>query len=69
MILNTNRRGKGGYMYFENLLDVLLGPREILHDMECSVCGYEEVYYINPISRKQIGRACKGCNFVQTFND
>lgn len=55
-------------MYFENLLDVLLGPREILHDMECSVCGYEEVYYINPITREQIGRACKGCNFVQTFS-
>lgn len=54
-------------MYFENLLNAIFGPREILHDMECSVCGDSEIYYINPETNKQIGRACRGCNFVQTF--
>lgn len=55
-------------MHFEFLLDAILGQREILHDMECSVCGHDEIYYIHPITKKQLGRACKGCNFVQKFN-
>ncbi|AZU64508.1 acyltransferase [Neobacillus mesonae] len=55
-------------MYFEYLLDALLGPREILHSMECSVCGLEETYYRDPVSRRQLGRACYGCNFVQKFD-
>ncbi|WP_042354235.1 hypothetical protein [Bacillus rubiinfantis] len=55
-------------MYFELLLDTLIGPREILHTMECPVCGFDEVYYRDPITKKQLGRACCGCNFVQKFN-
>ncbi|AGK55842.1 hypothetical protein B1NLA3E_20520 [Bacillus sp. 1NLA3E] len=27
-------------MYFEFLLDAILGPREVLHELECSVCGF-----------------------------
>jgi len=54
-------------MHFEILLDVLFGPRAILHAMECSVCGHDEVYYMNPDTKEQIGRSCSGCNFVQTF--
>ena len=26
-------------MSFETLLDYLLGPREVIHEVECSVCG------------------------------
>ena len=55
-------------MYFDVLLDALLGPREHLHEMECSVCGYDEIYYQDPETKQQIGRACKGCNFVQKFD-
>lgn len=55
-------------MYFENLLDAILGPREILHELECPVCGFDEIYYKEPHTGVQIGRACKTCNFVQTFN-
>ena len=54
-------------MYFESLLDALLGPRESLHEMECSICGFDEIYYIDPLTGKQIGRACQQCNFVQKF--
>ena len=55
-------------MYFEYLLNAIFGPREIFHDMECSVCGADEIYYRDPVTKKQIGRACKGCNFVQRFD-
>lgn len=55
-------------MYFEFLLDALLGPREILHTMECPVCGFDEIYYRNPVTKKQLGRGCQGCNFVQKFD-
>lgn len=55
-------------MYFDFLLDALLGPREILHSLECSVCGQDEIYYINPTTKQQIGRACQGCNYVQKFD-
>ncbi|GHH98689.1 acyltransferase [Neobacillus kokaensis] len=55
-------------MYFEFLLDALLGPREVLHSMECPVCGFDEVYYRDPASMEQLGRACQGCNFVQKFD-
>nr|WP_309098419.1 acyltransferase [Fredinandcohnia onubensis] len=54
-------------MAFELILDVVFGPREVFHDMECSVCGYSEIYYIDPVTRKQIGRACSGCGFFQKF--
>ncbi|MCM3569389.1 acyltransferase [Neobacillus mesonae] len=55
-------------MYFEVLLDALLGEREILHSMECPVCGFDEIYYCDPVTLKQLGRACQGCNFVQKFD-
>lgn len=55
-------------MYFENLLNALFGEREILHVLECSICGFDEIYYIDTLSRKQIGRACQGCQFVQKFD-
>ncbi|KAA9013801.1 acyltransferase [Niallia endozanthoxylica] len=55
-------------MNFEFVLDALFGKREILHAMECSICGFDEIYYIDAMTNKQIGRACKECNFVQKFD-
>jgi hypothetical protein len=55
-------------MHFELLLDIVLGEREILHIMDCPVCEFEEVYYKDPVTQKQIGRACCECNFVQKFD-
>ena len=55
-------------MYFNSLLDILLGPRVVLHKVECSVCGFDEVYYLDSITLKQIGRACESCNFIQKFD-
>ncbi len=54
-------------MYFEFLLDAILGPREVIHELECSVCGFFEVYYQDAITKETIGRACEQCNFVQRF--
>jgi hypothetical protein len=59
---------RGEKMYFEYLLDALLGQRELLHAMECQICGYDEIYYNHPSTGKQIGRACGGCQFVQVFD-
>jgi hypothetical protein len=55
-------------MYFNFLLDALFGHREVLHAMECSVCGQDEVYYLDAETKRQIGRACEGCNYVQKFD-
>ena len=55
-------------MYFENLLNVVFGHREILHIMECEICGYDEIFFKDAHTGKQIGRACNGCQFVQKFN-
>ena len=55
-------------MYFDCLLDALFGPREVLHRLECSICGFDEIYYIDTSTRQQIGRACQGCNYVQKFD-
>ncbi|MGX6444056.1 acyltransferase [Neobacillus sp. K501] len=55
-------------MYFELLLDAIFGNREILHEMECSICGSDEIYYIHPETKESLGRACKKCNFVQKFD-
>lgn len=49
---------------FEFFLDEIIGPREHFHTMECHVCGFDEVYYQHPFTKKQIGFACEGCNFV-----
>jgi predicted nucleic-acid-binding Zn-ribbon protein len=54
-------------MHFEFLLDAVLGERQIFHIIECSVCGFEEIYYENMVSKRLIGRACSHCNFVQRF--
>ena len=54
-------------MYFENLLNVVFGQREVLHIMECEICGYDEIYFKDAYTGKQIGRACNGCQFVQKF--
>lgn len=54
-------------MYFDLLLDALFGPREVLHAMECPVCGHDEIYYLDAKNKKQVGRACQGCSFVQKF--
>lgn len=53
---------------FEISLNVLMGPREHFHVMECQVCGFDEVYYQHPFTKKQIGVACEGCNYVYTFD-
>jgi ribosomal protein S27E len=55
-------------MYFEVLLDAILGERQIFHVVECPVCENEEVYYEDVESKELIGRACTHCNFVQKFN-
>lgn len=54
-------------MNFDYLLNALFGEREVLHALECSVCGFDEIYYLDPSTKKQIGRACQGCQFVQKF--
>jgi hypothetical protein len=56
-------------MKFQNKLNIILGERIILHTMECSVCQHNEYYYIHPVTRKQLGRACENCNSVQRFDD
>lgn len=56
-------------VYFEFLLDALLGPREIIYEVECSVCGFNEVYYRDKVTKENLGRACKQCNFVQKFEN
>ncbi|PUB10138.1 hypothetical protein C8K15_12166 [Paenisporosarcina sp. OV554] len=53
---------------FEISLNVLIGPREQFHIMECQVCGFDEVYFQHPFTKKQIGVACEGCNFIYTFD-
>ena len=54
-------------MSFETLLDFLLGPREVIHEVDCSVCGDYETYYRDPVTKKNLGRACAFCGDVQTF--
>ncbi|WP_209121600.1 acyltransferase [Alkalihalobacillus sp. BA299] len=54
-------------MSFELLLDAILGDRELFHSIECTICGHEEIYYIDPNSKQQIGKACSKCGFVQKF--
>ncbi|WP_047150847.1 hypothetical protein [Aneurinibacillus tyrosinisolvens] len=55
-------------MYFQFLLDAIFGPREVLYAMECSICGYDEIYYLDAQTKEQIGRACECCNYVQKFD-
>jgi hypothetical protein len=55
-------------MYFEILLDAVLGDRQIFHIIECPVCNYEEIYYEDVNTKELIGRACSTCNFVQKFD-
>jgi hypothetical protein len=55
-------------MYFEILLDAVLGDRQIFHIIECPVCSYEEIYYEDAHTKELIGRACSTCNFVQKFD-
>ncbi|MCM3356572.1 acyltransferase [Psychrobacillus sp. MER TA 171] len=54
---------------FHGKLDKELGPRRILHIKECEVCGFDEIYYVDPETNKQIGMACEGCNFIRRFVD
>jgi len=55
-------------MSFELLLESIIGPREYFHVMECHLCGFDEIYYQHPITKKQIGMSCKGCNYVKNFD-
>ncbi|MEH7108677.1 MULTISPECIES: acyltransferase [Bacillaceae] len=55
-------------MNFESLLDAILGVRKIFYVLECPVCGMEEIYYENEVTRRLIGRACSTCHFVQKFD-
>ena len=41
----TGNGMRGEKMYFELLLYALFGKREVLHAMECQICGYDEIYY------------------------
>jgi len=52
---------------FEFFLDEIIGTRELFHTMECHVCGFDEVYFQHPFTKKQIGFACEGCNFAYVF--
>ena len=52
---------------FELFLDAVLGLREHFHTIECHVCGFDEVYFQHPFTKKQIGFTCEGCNFVYVF--
>lgn len=54
-------------MSFELVLDAILGKRELFHVIDCTICGYEEIYYVEPESKQQIGKACSHCGFVQKF--
>ncbi|MBY6052109.1 acyltransferase [Cytobacillus firmus] len=54
-------------MHFELLLEAVLGHREIIHELECTICGFYETYYRDPVTRQSIGRVCNTCNFVQKF--
>ncbi|OMP68768.1 acyltransferase [Domibacillus epiphyticus] len=56
-------------MTFDHLLDAIIGPREHFHDMECHICGYDEIFFLHPVTKKQIGVACIGCNFVMKFDN
>lgn len=67
VILRKSVLRGGVRMNFDYLLNALFGDREVLHALECSVCGFDEIYYIDPSTKKQIGRACQGCQFVQKF--
>jgi len=66
-ILEENHQLEGNLMYFECLLDAILGERQIFHIIDCSICGFEEIYYESPTAKQLIGRACSHCNFVQRF--
>ncbi|MHC0037580.1 acyltransferase [Pseudoneobacillus sp. C159] len=55
-------------MYFNALLDAVFGPCTIFHVIECSICGFDEIYYQDTETNKVIGKACAGCNFVQKFD-
>ncbi|QEY22944.1 acyltransferase [Psychrobacillus sp. AK 1817] len=44
-----------------------MGPRKILHIKECEICGYNEYYFIDPETNKQLGMACEGCNYIKRF--
>jgi len=54
-------------MEFELLLDAILGERKIFHIIECPICGWEEIYYENQVTKRLIGRACPHCNFIERF--
>lgn len=56
-------------MRFESLLDLLLGDREIIEEIECLSCNHNETYFMHPITKKTIGRACKTCEFIQRIED
>ena len=56
-----------GELHFELLLEAVLGQREIIHELECTICGFNETYYWDPVTRQPIGRACNTCSFVQKF--
>lgn len=53
---------------FSTKLDKEIGPRRILHVKECEICGYNEFYFIDPETNKQIGMACEGCNYIKRFD-
>ncbi|MBT2687378.1 acyltransferase [Bacillus sp. ISL-47] len=55
-------------MHFELLLEAVFGKREMIHEIECSICGFNETYYRDPVTKQCIGRACMTCNFVQKFD-
>lgn len=55
------------HIEFTNLLDSVIGPRIIFHQMECDVCAFDLIYYQDPDTSKQNGMACEQCNYVKKF--
>ncbi|UCZ52963.1 acyltransferase [Bacillus shivajii] len=55
-------------MSFNLVLDAILGERITFYEVECLACGFNEVYYADPHTNKQIGRACQHCDSIQVFD-
>jgi hypothetical protein len=54
-------------VHFEQVLDAVLGERQIFHKVDCPVCGFEEIFYESQKTNRLIGRACSHCNFIHRF--
>lgn len=56
-------------MSFEDYVQSTLGNCEIYRFGKCTVCGNEEVYYVETETNELVGRACEICNHIQSFDN